>query len=553
MIRRALAVSSLLFTVAVLVVVVPAQPAAAHNTLLSSSPTDGAVLGEPPTQLSLVFDLSVPLDTVSATWTGRSGVRTELDAFAFGPSGDTEVVAALPADLVGEVTIRWRLVGPDGHPITGRIGFTIDDGTGSAVAAPDLDGSSSIDAGVDEAWSTPSWPRWLLRYASYVAIAVVGGIVASSLLVWKEAWEQPILQRIVAMALGVVALGGLAQLLVLASDIAGTSPWSAVSDVGRALGTDAGGAYLLRTILVGSLAALLYAPVRMTHQRRWGIAAALVGALLATWAYAGHAKAMRYPWAGVPLDVVHHGAVSVWIGGLAVVGFVAARRQDMAGLVQSVNRFATVAGVAVAVIVVTGVAQTLRLVGAPTDLLRADHGRYLLLKIVVLAAMLKVADVNRRRVARHFRSKSGVRRRVVRNLTRAMVTEFGVGLAVIGITAALVVSPPASAQRAPTAQAAVASPTTTASEPTTTTTTTSVVPASRCVLSGAMLSQGAQGADVVCLQRALLETGMLIGEPGGTFDAATADAVRRFQVAQGFEADGVVGAGTASALEIWPA
>lgn len=552
--RRVLTICSLIVFIAMPLVVIAAPPAAAHNTLLASTPADGAVLDQAPVELSLTFDLAVPLDTVSATWTGRSGVRADLTAFRYGPSGDTEVVAALPPDLVGEVTLRWRLVGPDGHPITGRIQFSVDDGTvpGAATPAP-AGGASSGDADVDEAWATPAWLRWLLRYASYVAIAVVGGIVATSLLVWRAAWQQPALQRIVAGALGVVAVCALAQLLVLASDIVGSPPWAAVTAVGRALSTDAGGAFVLRIALAGLLAVALYAPVHVDHRLRWGTAAALFLGLLATWAYAGHAKAMRYPLAGVPLDVVHHAAVSVWIGGLAVVGIVAARKQDMAGLVHTVNRFATVAGAAVAVIVATGVAQTLRLVGSPTDLWRVDHGRYLLLKLVVLAAMLKIADVNRRRVARHFRSKTGVRRRVVRNLTRAMVTEFCVGLAVIGVTAALVVSPPASARPATSTQDAAPAQTEATVVPPMTSTSTSLVSAAPCVLSGTSLQPGAQGADVACVQEALVERGTLIAAQTGTFDEATAQAVREFQEAQGFEPDGVVGPRTATALGIWPA
>ena len=49
-------------------------------------------------------------------------------------------------------------------------------------------------------------------------------------------------------------------------------------------------------------------------------------------------------------------------------------------------------------LVVTGLVQTVRLVGSPMDLLDANHGRYLVAKIVVLAAMLGIANANRRRV-----------------------------------------------------------------------------------------------------------------------------------------------------------
>jgi copper transport protein len=276
--------------------------------------------------------------------------------------------------------------------------------------------------------------------------------------VWRTAWEQPLLRRIVAVMVGVVAVAALVQLLVLASDIAGTAPWAALGDVVTALGTDAGAALALRIAMAVALAALLFSRAPLSSRLRWGTAVLLLGGLLATWAYAGHSSALRHPWAGVPLDVVHHAAVSVWVGGLIVVGAYAVRKQEIAELVGTVNRFATVAGIAVAVIVASGLGQTLRLVDAPSDLWRADHGRLLVLKVLLIVAMLKVADVNRRRVARHFKDETTVGPRVVRNLGRAMMTEFGVGLAVIAVTAAMVVSPPASSQPEPASAVATGQP-----------------------------------------------------------------------------------------------
>jgi copper transport protein len=443
MVCRVLAVCSLVY----IVVAVTAGVASAHNTLVSSDPADGAVLAEAPTELVLTFDLPVPLDTVSATWTGESGVRTEIPSFRHATGDGSEVVAALPPELGTRGTARWRLVGPDGHPISGRIQFSVGDTTAAAAGVSATTSAAGPVAEEDEVQSSvAAWVRWVLRYASYVAIAVVGGIVSASLLVWRTAWEQPLLRRIVAAMVGTVAAAALAQVLVLASDIAGTAPWSALGAVLTALGTDAGAALALRIVMAVALAVLLFTGAQLGDRLRWGAVVVLLGGLLATWAYAGHASALRYPWAGVPLDVLHHAAVSVWVGGLVVVGAYAVRKQEMAELVTTINRFATVAGIAVAVIVATGVGQTLRLVEAPADLWRADHGRLLVVKVVLLAAMLKVADVNRRRVARHFKGEATVGPRVVRNLGRAMMTEFGVGLAVIAVTAVMVVSPPASAQ-----------------------------------------------------------------------------------------------------------
>jgi len=102
-----------------------AAPASAHNSLVSSDPADGATLDAAPTQMAFRFDKSVRLDTISVELIDASGVRTEVAEFAYGPSGDTEVIATLPALGAGEVTVRWRLVGPDGHPITGRASHRI--------------------------------------------------------------------------------------------------------------------------------------------------------------------------------------------------------------------------------------------------------------------------------------------------------------------------------------------------------------------------------------------------------------------------------------------
>jgi len=142
------------------------------------------------------FDESVPLDTVSVELIDGTGVRTEVDQFAYGPSGDTEVVATMPSIGAGEVTVRWRLVGPDGHPITGRVSFTVAvpatttaaattlvPGTSTSVVAatpttvpaststvPQIfggagDGNDQGD-GFAEPHSSPDVARWLFRAAA---------------------------------------------------------------------------------------------------------------------------------------------------------------------------------------------------------------------------------------------------------------------------------------------------------------------------------------------------------------------------------------------------
>jgi putative copper export protein len=94
------------------------------------------------------------------------------------------------------------------------------------------------------------------------------------------------------------------------------------------------------------------------------------------------------------------------------------------------------------VLVVTGLVQTARLVGAPGNLVDNDHGRYLVVKLLVLGAMLWLANLNRQRVNRRLDDSEGVERHLGA-IRKGVVAEFAIGLVIVAITAAMVVSPPA--------------------------------------------------------------------------------------------------------------
>lgn len=448
--------------------------ALAHNSLVSSDPADGSTVPAAPTQLTFVFAADVPLDTMSAEYIDGAGVRNDLANFTHGPSGTKEVVVVLPALPAGEVTVRWRLVGPDGHPITGRVSFTITQGTApttlvpttaplpaagtgttttttspvggvevAAPTAPASDVAAGSDDGFGELWRTPDATRWIFRMSSYVAIMAVAGIVATAMFVWRRSWEQQSLRTLAAWAVAVAFGLSVVQLLVVASDIEAKAPWQSLGGVSAALETDAGIAFVVRCVALAALASALFVPTRASASRRWQVAAGCVVAALGTWAYAGHSQSMRWSLVGIPLDVAHHAAAGAWVGGLAIVGLVAMRRTEPDELVGIVRRFGELAKVSVLIIVGTGLLQSLRLVGSPTRLLSADHGQYLLVKVAALAVMLRLADLNRRRVAERFQRPDTATPTAIFDLRRAIGIEMFVGIAIIGITAVMVVSPPA--------------------------------------------------------------------------------------------------------------
>ncbi len=219
------------------------------------------------------------------------------------------------------------------------------------------------------------------------------------------------------------------QLLVVASDISGTAPWSSFGSIDAANTTDAGMALLLRIVLALSMWVVLFQH-RIVHREVYWAAVSLPGlGLLATWAFAGHSRSMRWPAVGVAADVAHHAAAAAWIAGLAIVGWIVIPTTKPDVLVPAVRNFSRVAAVSVAVLVATGLVQSVRLVGNPTNLLDVNHGRYLAAKVVVLAAMLGVANLNRRRTETRL-DDAATLDRYVGALRRAVLVEFAIGLVV---------------------------------------------------------------------------------------------------------------------------
>ena len=470
--RRLFLLALAICATAAAVVGASAQTASAHNTLLSSDPADGTALTAAPTQITWNFDNSVPLDTMTVTLIDATGARTELSGSAHGPAGDTQVITPLPALPSGPVSLRWRLVGPDGHPITGRVDVTITATPASAAppttspapasATPTTTAPPIAIAEVarnedDGVFSTPSLARWLMRYGSYLAIMAVVGILLTSATVWPAAGSHPVLRSILSRALIATAILGLAQLLVVASDIGGMAPWSSFDAVDAATTTHAGMAFLVRIALALTMWIVLFR-YRIAHADLYWTAISIPGiGLLATWAFAGHSRSMRWPVVGVATDVAHHAAAAVWIGGLAIVGWMVIPRTKPDVMVAAVRNFARVAAVSVTVLVVTGIVQSLRLVGSPTELLDANHGRYLAVKVAVLGAMLVLANANRRRVDTRLDDDTHVDLHIGA-IRQGVVAEFAIGLVIVGITAAMVVSPPATSEAESGAPRQAASP-----------------------------------------------------------------------------------------------
>jgi copper transport protein len=129
--------------------------------------------------------------------------------------------------------------------------------------------------------------------------------------------------------------------------------------------------------------------------------------------------------------MVHLVAAAVWLGGL--VALLASGR----GLGSAaVRRFSTVALTCVAVLVSTGVVQAWRRVGSTAALTDNGYGRLLLLKLGLVIATLAAAAAVRHRLRRSRAALS-------LPLHRGLLIEAALGVTVLGVTSALVVTQPA--------------------------------------------------------------------------------------------------------------
>ncbi len=424
---------------ALFVTIGSARPVSAHNSFVSSDPSDGATAATIPAQLSLVFVNAVPLGQVSVDFFNAAAVRTPLAGFQHGPAGQTEVLVAIPATAVGAVSFRWKLVAADGHTVTGRVGITIN--PPSSLASPDLATASSTvavipidtDVSTDTGSGAGTATRWLLRVASFVGLVGLLGVLVTAGFLWPGSWGQRSLHRAAVWAVSLVALSSAGQFVDFMT-VAGSF------DV--AIGTSYGFALVVRLLSLVVFAAYLFTWFPKDDELRWTVLAFGAVVLAGTWSWSGHPRSLRWPILGVPIDLVHLVAGSIWLGGLVFMAAVVMREADDGIQTIAVRRFAPVAGRCTAAIVVTGLIQSIRIDGGLSAFINTTHGRLVVAKVVLLGLMLVVANVNRQRVALHFHSGEPVATATKKQLARAMVTETVVGMVILGLSAVLVVNSP---------------------------------------------------------------------------------------------------------------
>ncbi|WP_298747633.1 copper homeostasis membrane protein CopD [uncultured Brevundimonas sp.] len=293
-----------------------------------------------------------------------------------------------------------------------------------------------------------------LRAIQYGAAAMVLGLPAfmiygrAALGGVPSAWARPLV-RLAAAVLLVSTLGAfVAQTAVMAGSMAEALKPETLGLM--TTGTALGAAYGVRAAL--ALVALVLTLALRPDGRLWPGLILPAGLIAASFAWTGHAGATEgvWRWPHLAADIVHAVAALIWIGALAAFVALAGRRGGPAapvdGLAAALVGFAGVGTVAVTALVLSGLVNAWVLAGprALPGLLSTPWGVLLTLKLVALAGMLALAALHRYRLAPRLRAGGASADRLAR-LRRTLGLEFALGLAILGLVAAMGLSAPPAA------------------------------------------------------------------------------------------------------------
>ncbi len=216
-----------------------------------------------------------------------------------------------------------------------------------------------------------------------------------------------------------------------------------------------GAVWLIRHAVLLLLASLLLlreserAPLDWMAWRvqAWMLAALAAGAL----AWAGHAVAVESAALAAPLlDTLHVLAAGTWLGALLPLALLLRAASAEAGAdgrpfaVLAARRFSAVALGAMTLLVATGLWNAWVQVASIPALVGTRYGWLLLAKVALLAPVLALAVINRRRLIPSLSGDAAaVGRPAMTRLGRFLRWESGLAMVILGVTAALSLMAPA--------------------------------------------------------------------------------------------------------------
>jgi copper transport protein len=396
----------ILFVAALLAAALPAE-AGAHALFVRSEPADSTVLLRSPREVKLVFGEEISPEFSSVQVLDVRGKPVE-DTATRVDSGADAVLVSLPDLRPGPYTVAWRVLSEDdAHATDGSIVF----GVGAGTVLRPTEARAEPSTRPDEA---------LVRWVGFCLLAgLIGGLSVARIVlpatkdrahderlrvvrlrVRRRAFRLATASAYLAFFLGFALLA--IQVLSLRVGTAGGS----LAEVAQRLLADTrwGALWISRETILGALVVTTTLLARSDANRDRMprradaplglLTVALVGALVAVQALAGHAAGLRRDMGlAVAADAVHLLAASVWVGGVAalLIGLVGTGSHDWRPILA---RFGRLAVICVGLVVATGLYSAGREVASASALGQSLYGRTLIAKSALVALVLLVGGLN---------------------------------------------------------------------------------------------------------------------------------------------------------------
>lgn len=353
-----------------------AAPASAHALAVSSTPSPGATLADSPRTVSIVFSEAPDPRLSSVVVLDSSGGAHQLGHSIAAPGQPNTLQVAVGPLGPGVYTVSWRTISKvDGHLASGSFAFGVRVTPTGAAAS-----SAVVRSPPASTWAVAA--RWFFYIGTMglVGAALVGSLAGA-------------LRRVRWMAFiaWLLAAGGVVALEEQQRRYDGIS-------LGNLLGSSLGHQVLWRSIpVVCAGAALVWMATRAG--RRLPLMAVGAAALAAMFGdvEASHVSGERsWRWFHVLTQWVHFASAGVWLGGLAILlGTLAA--VEPARRPALLAKFSTVALVSVLTIATTGALRGLDEIRSWHGLFDTTFGRWAIVKIALLAVLIALGILQRRR------------------------------------------------------------------------------------------------------------------------------------------------------------
>jgi len=415
-----------------------ARPAAAHATLVGTTPAHGERLERSPGSVTVTFDEPVTLLGDSLAVTGSDGTRHDAGTVVYDEaraSVTTDVAPDLPD---GSYVVSWRILSLDTHVTGGSVSFVVGEHEPPGAPVPVADPSRPL------AEAAAPVGRWITStgVTLLVGVAVVLARAAGHL---DSARTVRGLQALGAAAL---LLGGAIQLL---AQVVATS---AQPDVG-ALGDTAAWRSTVMSPFGAALAVRLVAVTtwvialpgrrlpgeRSSARARSGLLVLLAVTIGASVATTGHASAAARPALAVALTTVHVLGAATWTAVLVLV--VSLHRGTTALAVRALlPAWGSLALVAAGAVVASGLLRAVTEVSPFAALWSTTYGRLLCAKAGLVVALILLGRAAHRHTL-------GLRQLPDARFRRGVAAEVAVAAAVLAVSAVLATTAPARSAYAP--------------------------------------------------------------------------------------------------------